>query len=219
MMASAEIDPRKDGTIWALNLDEPAPAIKPGLPAAFSRVGPESAAALFRNRDSRTSDEMLKRLASGRRCYVARVDNRLAAYGWVSFDEEMVGELNLRLRLLPGEAYVWDCATLPEFRRRHLYSALLVFINQDLHAEGLCRAWIGSNLDNVPSQLGIARAGYHHVANLIITRMLAMRLVWVEGMPGMPEQVVAEARRVFLGNRDNVWTSALAMAAPAAVHS
>ena len=211
MMASAENDPRKDGTIWALNLDEPAPAIKPQVPAAFSRVRQGSAAALFRNRDSRISDEMLSRLESGRRCYVARVDNQLAAYGWVSFEEEIVGELNLRLRLLPGEAYVWDCVTLPDFRRNHLYSALLAYINKDLNAEGLCRAWIGANRDNVPSQLGIARAGFHHVANLTIARMLAMRLVWVEGMPGIPEQLVADARRVFLGNRDNVWTSALAM--------
>jgi ribosomal protein S18 acetylase RimI-like enzyme len=212
MMASAENDPRKEGTIWTLNLDEPAPVIKPQVPTAFSRVELETAASLFRNRDSRTSEEMLMRLESGRRCYMARVDNQLAAYGWVSFDEEIIGELNLRLRLVSGEAYVWDCATLPDFRRNHLYSALLAYINKDLHAEGLCRAWIGANRDNVPSQLGIARAGYHHVANLTITRMLAMRLVWVEGMPGMPDHVIAEARRVFLGNRDNVWTSALAMA-------
>jgi hypothetical protein len=42
--------------------------------------------------------------------------------------------------------------------------------------------------------------------------LLAMRLVWVEGIPGMPEHVVAEARRVFLGNRDKIWTSALTLA-------
>jgi ribosomal protein S18 acetylase RimI-like enzyme len=212
MMGSAENDPRKEGTIWALNLDEAAPVIKPLLPVAFSRLTPESVPTLFRDRDSRASDEMMRRLESGRRCYVAKVEGKLAAYGWVSFEEEMVGELNLRLRLVPGEAYIWDCATLPEFRRNLLYSALLTFINKDLHKEGLCRAWIGANLDNVPSQQGIARAGFHHVANLIVARILAMRLVWVEGMPGMPEGVVAEARRVFLGNRDNVWRSALAMA-------
>jgi len=219
MMADAGLDTRKDGTIWALNLDEPAPVIKPRLPASFGRVQPEAVAALFRGRDSRSSSEMLRRLENGKRCYVAKVEGRLAAYGWVSFEEEMVGELSLRLRLLPGEAYVWDCATLPEYRRNGLYSALLVHINRELHKEGLCRAWIGANQDNLPSRLGIARAGYHHVANLSVARMLAVRLVWVEGVAGMPEDIVAEARRVFLGNRDNVWRESVAMAAESLIHS
>jgi ribosomal protein S18 acetylase RimI-like enzyme len=91
--------------------------------------------------------DILKRFESGKRCYAVQVDDnparktaeiqrnergKFAAYGWVSFNEEFIGELNLRIRLLGGEAYIWDCATLPEFRQKHLYSALLAYMVGEL---------------------------------------------------------------------------------------
>jgi hypothetical protein len=155
------------------------------------------------------SAELLNRFNTGRRCYTAWVGDTLAAYGWVSFDEEYIGELNLRVRLLPGEVYIWDCATAPLFRRNRLYSALLSFIIGELCTEQLCRAWIGADLANKPSQQGIARAGFHHVADLVVARVLAMRqVVWVQGQPDVPDQLVAEARRAFLNDRDKVWLNA-----------
>jgi hypothetical protein len=44
-----------------------------------------------------------------------------------------------------------------------------------------------------------------HVADLIVARVLALRQVWVQGLPDIPEDLVAEARRAFLNNRDQVW--------------
>ena len=208
-MASAGNDPRRSGTIWVLELDEPTPVITPGLPAAFCRVGPESVHALVNAAGVDNSAEILKRFESGRRCYAAWVEGKLAAYGWVSLDEEFIGELSLRIKLVQGEAYIWDCATLPEFRNQRLYSALLVHIIGELRSEGLCRAWIGADLDNEASQRGISNAGFHHVADLVVSRVLAMRLVYVQGQPGIPEHIIAEARRAFLDDRDQVWLRAL----------
>jgi ribosomal protein S18 acetylase RimI-like enzyme len=208
MMVSAEHDPRRAGTIWTLGLDQPAPVVTPLAPATFCRVEPASAPELAEVMADLPLAEVLKRFELGRRCYAARVDGRLAAYGWVSFDEELVGELNLRLCLLPGEAYIWNCATLPAFRRNHLYSALLVYIVGELKSAHLSRAWIGADLDNLPSQRGIARAGFTYVADLFIARVLALRQVWIQGQPDIPEHLVAEARRAFLNNRDRVWRQA-----------
>src|SRR3989304_5586640 len=83
------------------------------------------------------------------------------------------GLLTLRLRLLPGEAYIWDCVTLPAFRQNYLYSALLVFILGELRSGKLCRVWIGADLEDVASQRGIARAGFKPVADLVVRRGLA----------------------------------------------
>ena len=207
-MASAENDPRRTGTIWAFDLDQPIPAINPAINATFSRVGIDSIMKLAAVMGPNTSTEILKRLESGRRCYVAQVENRFVAYGWVSFDEEFIGELNLRLRLLPGEAYIWDCATLPAFQRKHLYSALLANILLDLNTDHLHRVWIGADFENVTSQKGIARAGFKHIADLVLARVLTLRQVWVQGQPDVPESLVGEARRVFLNNRDKVWLNA-----------
>ncbi|HEY4721317.1 MAG TPA: GNAT family N-acetyltransferase, partial [Anaerolineae bacterium] len=131
------------------------------------------------------------------------------AYGWVSFNEEEIGELRLRIHLLPGEAYIWDCATAPAYRRLRLYTGLLLHIAEQLRAEGLCRVWIGADGDNMASQQGMALADFRPVADLVVTRVLAMRMAWVRGRPGVPESVVADARRALLGDRDRVWLTAL----------
>jgi hypothetical protein len=208
MMVSAENDPRRAGVIWALNLDEPRPVVISRLAARFEPIGPELARALVQAIGAGSSAEILNRFQTGRRCYAAWVGDQLAAYGWVSLDEEYIGELKLLLKLIPGEAYIWDCATLPAFRQNHLYSALLVYILDELCAQSLCRVWIGADLGNVASQRGIARAGFHAVADLIIARVLTLRWTWVQGRPGVPESLVAEARRAFLNNRDNIWRAA-----------
>jgi ribosomal protein S18 acetylase RimI-like enzyme len=208
MMSSAENDPRPAGTIWMLNLDEAVPVVQPLISAAFRRLTPDLLLELADSNLASSSAEILRRLNAGKYCYAAWIEDRLAAYGWVSFVEEHIGELNLRIKLLPGEVYIWDCATAPEFRGKHLYSSLLSHIIQELHAEGFCRAWIGTDLDNVASQKGIARAGFRHVANLAIERVLAIRQVWVQGLPNVPEQIVSEARRAFLNDRGKIWLNA-----------
>jgi len=227
MMVSAENDSRRAGTIWTMNLEESTPVIASLVPAVFSRLESESAPELAEARGDDVLAEILKRFESGRRCYVARVDDdpsrnigeiqrnergRLVAYSWVSFDEEFIGELNLRLRLLPDEAYIWNCVTLPAFRQKYLYTALLGYIVEELRKEQLSRVWIGADLDNVPSQRGIARAGFTHVADLVVARVLTLRQVWVQGRPDVPDSLVEEARRAFLNNRDKVWLSTLTSA-------
>ena len=208
MMVSAENDPRRRGTIWVLDLDKETPAVIPRIHADFRRVTPDLAPVLASSTGSLTLAEITKRLDNGRQCYAAWVDGQIAAYGWVSFKEEDIGELNLRIKLLPGEAYIWDCATLPAFREKLLYSALLIYILGELRAQNICRAWIGADYDNLASQKGMARAGFHHVADLVIERVLAMRQVWVTGLPDVPELIVTEARRAFLNDRDKVWWKA-----------
>jgi len=209
MMVSADNDSRRRGTIWVLNMDQEIPALLPRVPADFCRLTPDLGPALASSTDSISLNEIISRLESGRQCYAARVDGQIVAYGWVSFEHEDIGELNLRIKLVPGEAYIWDCATVPAFRGNLLYSALLVYILGNLRTQNICPAWIGADLDNIASQKGIARAGFHHVADLVIERVLAMRQVWVSGLLGVPESIVAEARRAFLNDRDKVWLKAL----------
>jgi GNAT superfamily N-acetyltransferase len=139
------------------------------------------------------------RRQTGRRAYAAWVEGELAAYGWVSFEDEAIGEHGLRLRLRPGEAYLWDFATRPASRGQGLYSALLNFILHELRAEGVRRAWIGADLDNTPSHHGIERAGFRPVANLVVAGGAAEPARWIEGLPGVPEALVAATRYALLG--------------------
>src|SRR5215213_9020354 len=101
-MVSAENDPRPVGTIWTLNLDEPVPGVTPLVPVTFRRAGPDLLPTLVLAMEGLSSEELLKRPGNGRRCYTDWAVNRIAVYGWVSFEEEDIGELNLCV-MLPGE--------------------------------------------------------------------------------------------------------------------
>jgi GNAT superfamily N-acetyltransferase len=209
-MHAAESDPRHPGTLWVRNLDWPAPEnAAPRVPATFRCLGLEEVESLAQAMRLDHPATIQPRLASGKRCYVAQVESALAAYGWVSWDEEDIGEIGLRIHLMQGEAYIWDCATMPSHRRLRLYTALLVHIAEQLHAEGLCRVWIGADADNTASQGGMALAGFQPVADLVVTRVIGMRQFWVRGRPGVPDSVVNDARRALLGDRDRAWLAAL----------
>ena len=209
-MRAAEPDPRQPGTLWVRNLDWPVPAdVAPRVPAAFKRLGLEEVEPLAHLMQPADPAAIRQRLALGKRCYAAQVGYALAAYGWVSLHEEDICEIGLRLHLMPGEAYIWDCATAPPYRRLHLYTALLVHIVDQLRHEGLCRVWIGADADNTASQQGIALAGFRPVADLIVTRVIGLRRFWVRGRAGAPDHVVNDARRALLGDRDQTWLESL----------
>jgi ribosomal protein S18 acetylase RimI-like enzyme len=190
------------GTVWVMDLDGPLSRATAAPSATLGRAGSEAAGELAAAMGSAGPAECLRRFARGCRCHVAWVDGRLASYGWISFVEEMAGEVGLRIRLLPGEAYIWDCATVPSFQRRGLYTALLTDMAAALRAEGLCRVWIGADLANAPSQAGMARAGFRAVADLAFRWGSPFRPVEIRPREGVPEALLAEMRRVFLGPGD-----------------
>jgi hypothetical protein len=198
---------RRVGTIWTVSLDESTPDIVPLVSATFCRLGPESADELAEAMGE-SLEEVHQRLMSGRHCYAARVSGNLASYGWVSFEDEFIGEINQHLHLLPGEAYIWNCVTLPAFRQKHLYTALLVTIVRELQKECISRIWIGADYDNTPSQHGIAHAGFTHVADLMVGKVLPLRSSWLQAQPGVPGSMLAEARRAFLNRSNPFWLRA-----------
>jgi ribosomal protein S18 acetylase RimI-like enzyme len=189
------------GRLWLLPLDQVLVSVAPRVPAVLRRIAPSDEAALACAMGDGDGGQVAARLRSGRRAYGAWVNGQLACYGWASFVEEAIGEHQLRIHLLPGEAYLWDFATLPPHRRQGLYSALLGCALRDLQAGGLRRAWIGADLDNTPSHLGIERAGFRPVANLVAAQTSSGRRLSVEGLPGVPAEWVSAACWALLGRR------------------
>ncbi len=210
MALASEIGPQHLGTLWVLDLGEPLlVGPMPRVAIIFQHVGPEAAQLLAQAMELDDPAKVLQRVAAGKRCYIGTVEGELATYGWVTFDEESIGELRLRIRLSPGEAYLWDCATLPEYRGLHLYPALLWYMINDLRSEGLQRIWIGADADNLPSQKGIVLCGFQPIIDIVLERGLAIRMSWARECPGAPEQLVEDARRKLLGGRHEAWLAAL----------
>jgi len=209
MTQPAEAGVLPQGTFWTLDLDQPLPpGPVPRTPVVLMRAGPEVAQELARAMDLNSPALVLQRFDSGRHCYAGRIAGILVTYGWVTFDEEEIGELGLSIRLKAGEAYIWNCATLPAYRRQRLYSALLSHIIRELHLQGLHRLWIGADSDNLPSQSGMALAGFQPVGDVIISPGLTMRRVWLRGRPGVPEQLVMDLRHALFGEREEAMLAA-----------
>lgn len=195
-------DKQTYGKFWVFERAWLVPTnVLPRVPATFERIGPGAALYLANAMQLDDPAPIIERFTPQRRCYTAWVDQVIAAYGWVSFEYEDIGEIELRLRLRPGEAYVWDCATLPEYRRQGLYSSLLTHILRELRAENLERVWIGAESINLPSLQGIARAGFMHVADIFEPGEGVGPTRVLRGVPGVPESLVDTACWMLSANQ------------------
>lgn len=98
---------------------------------------------------------------SGRLCYVALCEDRVAGYGWVSSDSVYVDEIARAFPLSQGEVFIYDCYVDAAHRGRGIYPALLRAILGDLETrDGLGHAVIGAASVNHASLRGIRKAGF-----------------------------------------------------------
>jgi GNAT superfamily N-acetyltransferase len=111
------------------------------------------------------SAEIARRRAEGHRPYVITVGGEPAGYGWVATRTCEIGELGLCFYLPTGNRYLWDFATLPMFRGRGIYPVLLSEIVRR-ECPPSTRLWIIHAPENLPSGVGISRAGFQPVAEL-----------------------------------------------------
>src|SRR5690242_17018493 len=96
MTLPSEIDAQHLGILWKMELVRPLPiGPKPRIPVTFSRVDPEVAGELASAMGFDHPSPVLQRFSMGRHCYIARVEGKIATYGWITFDEEGIGELGL----------------------------------------------------------------------------------------------------------------------------
>ncbi len=197
MILPSDLEAQHVGTFWLLDLtDALPPGVVARVPVTFQRADiPELARAMGLSDQA----EILRRFAAGKQCYTGKVDGKLATYGWVTFDKEDIGELGVSLHLQPGEAYIWDCATLPAYRGQLLYPALLSYILAELRASGLRRVWIGADADNIPSQRGMVRAGFHPVADVLLAVPSGPHRLWLRGCPGATEQEIQDIHAAIFG--------------------
>jgi ribosomal protein S18 acetylase RimI-like enzyme len=190
------------GALWVMELDVPATSpVEAKVAATYSEVEAEGVGALVKAMGI-SDGAVMGRLAVGSRCFVARVAEGIAAYGWVSKVVECIGELERPFHMGKGEAYIWDCATLQEYRRQGLYTSLLYMMATTLRSEGTHRIWIGASRDNRPSLRGIASAGFKPVIKMNYVRLFNFKHVWVSKYPTASPTTVAQARQGLVGKKE-----------------
>jgi GNAT superfamily N-acetyltransferase len=106
--------------------------------------------------------EIVTRVRDGHRPYVARLSGTPVAYGWSAVSRASIGELGLEFAIPAGNCYLWDFATLPEWRGIGIYPRQIQAIlrRESSAAE---RFWIGHVDGNSASMRGIVKAGFSMV--------------------------------------------------------
>jgi GNAT superfamily N-acetyltransferase len=143
-------------------------------------------------------DLLAERLARGCRCFGAWLGPDVVAYGWLSTRAEWIGELELEIEPGRGEAYVWNCVTLPAHRQKGMFRALLLSIAAEAKKEGLVRLWIGSI--GAVGEKAVAGAGFLPMLRIDVLRLPWLRRLTVRAVEGADPGSVAAARRA-LANR------------------
>jgi ribosomal protein S18 acetylase RimI-like enzyme len=189
------------GALWALDLPAPGPApdVPPGI--RFGEVDIDGAAALAAAM-SVAEQEVVSRWRLGCRVIGAWHGEEVAAYCWLSTRRQWVGELARDLVLPPGDSYVWDCATVPRFRGRGLYTSLLRTIVRMLAAEGQRRVWIGASSTNRASNRAFGSAGFTPAVSAIALRLAGRGvLLRIWGAADADSELVGAGRRLLTGRR------------------
>jgi hypothetical protein len=139
------------------------------------------------------------RMARGCRCFAAYAGGSVAAYGWLSGGAEWIGEIRLEIKPDVGEAYVWNCLTLPPHRRRGMFRAILIGISTALREEGAGRLWIASG--GGEAEKALPPAGFRPVLQLSESPLGpgGLRLLRAHAIAGAEPGLVAAARRVMAG--------------------
>jgi GNAT superfamily N-acetyltransferase len=136
------------------------------------------------------------RLARGCRCFAAFSGGALAGYGWLSTGPEWIGEIQLEIKPGHGEAYVWNCFTLPEHRRKGVFRFVVSSVAAIAAREGLARLWIGSV--DIPAQQAIGPAGFKaalHMHSTIRAGMCWLKVI----VPEEADPELVEAARNVMG--------------------
>lgn len=104
-------------------------------------------------------DLVAARFARGCTCFGALLDGELLGYGWLSTEPEWIGEVQLEIKPREREAYIWNCVTLAEHRRKGVFRSLVVGMALAARRLGRRRVWIGSVA--IPAERTLEPLGFH----------------------------------------------------------
>lgn len=161
--------------LYAFRLADPVDIVEPQAKVDFQIIRADSTEVsdLYRY----TNAEVVKwRLSQGGLCWMARAEEETISYVWASSKQERVEELFNTIELKEGEVYLYDAFTMPEWRGKALYPAILSRQLQHFKQQGFRRALIFTVEENIASRRGITRAGFYHFQTIGVIKILNFAL-------------------------------------------
>ncbi|MBU1727517.1 MAG: hypothetical protein KJ880_07795 [Candidatus Omnitrophica bacterium] len=125
--------------------------------------------------DYLTQNKFESRIQRGDACFAAFFNDKPVHFSWVSFDKAVIREVRKSYHLSQEQAYIYHCFTHPEFRGRDIYPIVLARIVKGLQLKGKKHFFISTAANNLASQKGILKAGFHQVESIIFLRILGFK--------------------------------------------
>jgi GNAT superfamily N-acetyltransferase len=181
--------------LYAFSLPQDIPLIKPKIEVQIYQLRNISESACFNLFEIANELICQSRFAQGEVVWIAAHQSHIAAYCWVALSETEVGEIDKVIKVKNEELYIYDALTLPDYRGNNLYPYILTYICQYGKEKGYTRALIFVTRENIPSQLGIEKAGFKRFQVIKYIRIFGISFYRYSPIEEEQERVIFLPRR------------------------
>lgn len=122
-----------------------------------------------------------ERFNKGEICFIAEDQDKIAYYGWISFNDEYEDNCHIKVKLNKKEAYWFDCWTVPEYRKMGLHTAVTTKALTYLKNKGYKRVLSFVTVKNVPSLKAFGRVGFKGKKVVTFIKLFGLKFhIWRE---------------------------------------
>lgn len=119
---------------------------------------------------------LCQRLDRGDNICVAYRNSDILSYCWITFNQILVDEIQMTLKIKDHEVYLYDAYTKPEHRGKGLYPAILTNLLSYSKQKDFSRALIFVRKGNKASHSGIIKAGFIQFQELVFIKLVGLAL-------------------------------------------
>lgn len=109
-------------------------------------------------------------------CVIAEINGILTHWGWVTFNEAYLMEIEKRVRVDSKSAYLYGVYTIPDYRRLGIYSKVMEKLCNYLQKRGFEKVYLCIVYDNIPSLRAAYKAGYQKIGSISFTKIYRLKL-------------------------------------------
>jgi len=164
--------------VYERRIDAPAPpsVVPPGVEV---RVADQPLAA--GDVGARWHPQAAERLRDGQACAIAHHETEVVAYCWLACTPVWVGEIGHTVVPGPEDVYLYDAFTMPGWRGRGLFSAVISPLLALARSRRRSRALIFVGAGNRASRRAIERAGFEIVHTVSRVELCGLTRLWFRG--------------------------------------
>jgi len=149
--------------VFDRSINDTSPDFQPHLPVEIKILTEKDLPAYYTFRPNQCMNEIRKRLDREDKCFMVLHEGRMVHSSWVAREKVYVPYLRCNLILKPGEFYIYDNYTLPEYRNQGLAQTRSVYICKYYQGLGYHRAIQIVAVEN-ETGLGMSKAlGYQPI--------------------------------------------------------